>query len=82
MCADFLEKNYDRVSFSDCCFKTDDPAGAHCSPQMSQVFTDYEKLLHSDNYVTKRQSLKVLPPALLNRSHSFICSFFNIYSFL
>lgn len=25
-----------------------------------QVFADYEKLLHSENYVTKRQSLKVL----------------------
>lgn len=24
-----------------------------------QVFADYEKLLHSENYVTKRQSLKV-----------------------
>jgi len=24
-----------------------------------QVFTEYEKLLHSENYVTKRQSLKV-----------------------
>lgn len=26
----------------------------------SQVFTEYEKLLHSENYVTKRQSLKVI----------------------
>ena len=25
-----------------------------------RVFTEYEKLLHSENYVTKRQSLKVL----------------------
>lgn len=29
-----------------------------------QVFTEYEKLLHSDNYVTKRQSLKVKAPLL------------------
>lgn len=26
-----------------------------------QVFADYEKLLNSENYVTKRQSLKVWP---------------------
>lgn len=29
-----------------------------------QVFTEYEKLLHSDNYVTKRQSLKVKAPPI------------------
>ncbi|XP_072296006.1 calcium binding protein 39, like 1 [Eucyclogobius newberryi] len=46
MCADFLEKNYDKV------------------------FTEYEKLLHSDNYVTKRQSLKLLGELLLDR-HNF-----------
>lgn len=46
MCADFLEKNYDRV------------------------FTEYEKLLHSENYVTKRQSLKLLGELLLDR-HNF-----------
>lgn len=28
-------------------------------PLWLQVFTNYEKLLHSENYVTKRQSLKV-----------------------
>lgn len=30
-----------------------------------QVFINYEKLLHSENYVTKRQSLKVGPALLL-----------------
>lgn len=34
----------------------------HCGFSLSallQVFADYEKLLNSENYVTKRQSLKV-----------------------
>ncbi|XP_039622148.1 calcium binding protein 39, like 1 [Polypterus senegalus] len=35
-----------------------------------KVFTEYEKLLHSDNYVTKRQSLKLLGELLLDR-HNF-----------
>ncbi|KAK7899475.1 hypothetical protein WMY93_020328 [Mugilogobius chulae] len=35
-----------------------------------RVFTEYEKLLHSDNYVTKRQSLKLLGELLLDR-HNF-----------
>ncbi|XP_061745736.1 calcium-binding protein 39-like [Nerophis ophidion] len=34
------------------------------------VFTGYEKLLHSENYVTKRQSLKLLGELLLDR-HNF-----------
>ncbi|XP_033836730.1 calcium-binding protein 39-like [Periophthalmus magnuspinnatus] len=34
------------------------------------VFADYEKLLHSENYVTKRQSLKLLGELLLDR-HNF-----------
>ncbi len=32
-----------------------------------QVFVQYEKLLHSDNYVTRRQSLKLLGELLLDR---------------
>jgi len=35
-----------------------------------QVFQQYEKLLHSDNYVTRRQSLKLLGELLLDR-HNF-----------
>eukprot|EP00088_Acartia_fossae_P061012 TRINITY_DN7322_c0_g2_i1.p1 TRINITY_DN7322_c0_g2~~TRINITY_DN7322_c0_g2_i1.p1 ORF type:complete len:340 (-),score=72.30 TRINITY_DN7322_c0_g2_i1:205-1224(-) len=35
-----------------------------------QVFEQYEKLLHSDNYVTRRQSLKLLGELLLDR-HNF-----------
>ena len=32
-----------------------------------QVFVLYEKLLHSDNYVTRRQSLKLLGELLLGK---------------
>ncbi|KAK3749956.1 hypothetical protein QZH41_013869, partial [Actinostola sp. cb2023] len=46
MCAEFLDKNYDKF------------------------FDKYKKLLHSDNYVTKRQSLKLLGELLLDR-HNF-----------
>ncbi|XP_068596539.1 calcium binding protein 39, like 1 [Brachionichthys hirsutus] len=35
-----------------------------------KVFTEYEKLLNSENYVTKRQSLKLLGELLLDR-HNF-----------
>jgi len=35
-----------------------------------KVFTHYQKLLHSDNYVTRRQSLKLLGELLLDR-HNF-----------
>ena len=35
-----------------------------------QVFSHYQQLLHSDNYVTKRQSLKLLGELLLDR-HNF-----------
>jgi calcium binding protein 39 len=45
MCAEFLEKNYDRV------------------------FEEYTKLLNSQNYVTKRQSLKLLGELLLDRAN-------------
>eukprot|EP01120_Amphizonella_sp_Union-15-10_P006568 TRINITY_DN2128_c0_g1_i2.p1 TRINITY_DN2128_c0_g1~~TRINITY_DN2128_c0_g1_i2.p1 ORF type:complete len:371 (+),score=61.06 TRINITY_DN2128_c0_g1_i2:40-1113(+) len=45
ICAEFLEKNYDKI------------------------FDNYTKLLHSDNYVTKRQSLKLLGELLLDRAN-------------
>lgn len=35
-----------------------------------KVFTNYQKLLHSENYVTRRQSLKLLGELLLDR-HNF-----------
>eukprot|EP00052_Salpingoeca_macrocollata_P004996 m.44797 g.44797 ORF g.44797 m.44797 type:complete len:323 (+) comp14594_c0_seq1:106-1074(+) len=45
LCADFLEKNYDRL------------------------FSRYVELLTSENYVTKRQSLKLLGELLLDRAN-------------
>uniref|UniRef100_A0A3Q2ZR98 Calcium binding protein 39 n=1 Tax=Kryptolebias marmoratus TaxID=37003 RepID=A0A3Q2ZR98_KRYMA len=39
-------------------------------PNCSAFFSEYEKLLHSENYVTKRQSLKLLGELLLDR-HNF-----------
>uniref|UniRef100_A0A8C5TTV6 Calcium binding protein 39 like n=1 Tax=Malurus cyaneus samueli TaxID=2593467 RepID=A0A8C5TTV6_9PASS len=38
--------------------------------QNYDIFEDYEKLLHSENYVTKRQSLKLLGELILDR-HNF-----------
>ena len=38
-----------------------------------KVFEHYGKLLHSDNYVTRRQSLKLLGELLLDR-HNFSVS--------
>lgn len=38
-----------------------------------KVFSNYQKLLHSDNYVTRRQSLKLLGELLLDR-HNFSVS--------
>ena len=35
-----------------------------------RMFENYQKLLHSDNYVTRRQSLKLLGELLLDR-HNF-----------
>ncbi|CAI5455365.1 unnamed protein product [Caenorhabditis angaria] len=46
MCAEFLDKNYDKF------------------------FTNYQQLLNSKNYVTRRQSLKLLGELLLDR-HNF-----------
>jgi len=45
LCAEFLEKNYDKV------------------------FEEYTKLLNSKNYVTRRQSLKLLGELLLDRAN-------------
>ena len=41
-----------------------------------KVFANYQKLLHSDNYVTRRQSLKLLGELLLDR-HNFSVRFFT-----
>jgi len=39
-----------------------------------KVFTHYQQLLNSENYVTRRQSLKLLGELLLDR-HNFTVSF-------
>lgn len=39
-----------------------------------QVFTHYQQLLSSENYVTRRQSLKLLGELLLDR-HNFTVSY-------
>ena len=41
-----------------------------------KVFGHYQKLLHSDNYVTRRQSLKLLGELLLDRHNFSVSSFF------
>lgn len=43
------------------------------------IFENYGKLLHSDNYVTRRQSLKLLGELLLDR-HNFSVSIPSAFS--
>lgn len=43
-----------------------------------KVFTHYQRLLNSENYVTRRQSLKLLGELLLDR-HNFTVSFFYCF---
>lgn len=63
MVAEYLDKNYDRV----CCI------GASCRVLTSSVpfkfFSSYTTLILSENYVTKRQSLKLLGEILLDRAN-------------
>lgn len=45
-----------------------------------QVFTHYQQLLNSENYVTRRQSLKLLGELLLDRHNftvSLLCQLYN-----
>ena len=41
------------------------------------IFENYGKLLHSDNYVTRRQSLKLLGELLLDRHNFSVSSLFH-----
>lgn len=62
MVAEYLEANYDRVR----------PAlfpQAQLISQLAQFFTSYALLVQSSNYVTKRQSLKLLGEILLDRTN-------------
>lgn len=62
MVAEYLEKNYDRVR----CLCT---ATEHQAHSTLQFFNSYTALLLSSNYVTKRQSLKLLGEILLDRAN-------------
>lgn len=42
-----------------------------------KVFSHYQRLLNSENYVTRRQSLKLLGELLLDR-HNFTVSYNNL----
>lgn len=63
MVAEYLDKNYDRV----CCI------GASfivlTSSFLLKFFSSYTTLILSENYVTKRQSLKLLGEILLDRAN-------------
>ncbi len=65
MVADYLEKNYDKVSAR---LGVSDLMGAD-DVLSSQFFAMYTTLLQSPNYVTKRQSLKLLGEILLDRTN-------------
>ena len=64
MVAEYLEKNYDRVR----CFVS--VTSYTCLPEYAlQFFGMYSTLINSTNYVTKRQSLKLLGEILLDRAN-------------
>lgn len=44
-----------------------------------QVFSNYEHLLNSENYVTRRQSLKLLGELLLDRHNFTVSQMFMIH---
>lgn len=63
MVAEYLDKNYDRVSdFIPGLFVTH-------HQQYAQFFASFTTLILSTNYVTKRQSLKLLGEILLDRAN-------------
>lgn len=63
MVSGYLEANYDKV----CRYlNTSSTVADRCDPQF---FTAYKDLVLSPNYVTKRQSLKLLGEILLDRSN-------------
>lgn len=65
MVASYLEANYDRVSLSHATVALHYSL-SECSPQF---FAMYGGLVQSSNYVTKRQSLKLLGEILLDRTN-------------
>lgn len=67
MVAEYLDKNYDRVSFY--LFDTPLSLQAHSVTPSLQFFSSFTTLILSTNYVTKRQSLKLLGEILLDRAN-------------
>jgi calcium binding protein 39 len=63
MVAEYLDKNYDRVC---CAFYLLLITDSICRPQF---FSSFTTLILSNNYVTKRQSLKLLGEILLDRAN-------------
>lgn len=61
MVAEYLEKNYDRVGLS--------PLIVFSRVEPGQFFASFTTLILSTNYVTKRQSLKLLGEILLDRAN-------------
>lgn len=64
MVAEYLDKNYDRVRNSYCFH-----GHRHSSHKTRQFFSSFTTLILSNNYVTKRQSLKLLGEILLDRAN-------------
>lgn len=72
--SEFLELNYERVGYEK---RSEESMGSLAVRvdrndirfPFPQVFTHYQTLLTSENYVTRRQSLKLLGELLLDRSN-------------
>jgi hypothetical protein len=70
MVAAYLEANYEKVRpIRHLHFKLTDSSVLLARPAPSQFFKAYTPLTNSPNYVTKRQSLKLLGEILLDRSN-------------
>lgn len=59
------------VTFKDCLTVHKSVAAQFLETNYERFFTDYKKLLKSENYVTRRQSLKLLGELLLDR-HNYL----------
>lgn len=68
MVAAYLDANYDRVSVRPFCSLTR-WRRLTCTPRSLQFFASYTTLVLSSNYVTKRQSIKLLGEILLDRAN-------------
>jgi calcium binding protein 39 len=69
MVAEYLEENYDRVRLSLPLSLLPHITSLILLPSPPQFFSSYALLVQSTNYVTKRQSLKLLGEILLDRTN-------------